>query len=67
MLFVIIITGILTTLCCWIYFTLKHADTCGELMEAVRLLELQRYRVQYKMDDQLATQRQVAEFIARHK
>ena len=35
--------------------------------EAVRLLDLQRYRTQYKQDDQLVTQKQVAAFIERYK
>lgn len=37
------------------------------ILEAVRLLDRQRYRTQYKQDDQLATQKQVAEFIERWK
>lgn len=39
----------------------------AELMEAVRLLDLQRNRQLYKMDDQLKVQAQVKAFIERHK
>jgi len=35
--------------------------------EAITLLDKQRYRTQYKMDDQLVTQKQVAAFIERYK
>ena len=39
----------------------------AELMEAVRLLDLQRNSQLYKMDDQLKVQAQVKAFIERHK
>ena len=39
----------------------------AELMEAVRLLDLQRNRQLYRMDDQLKVQAQVKSFIERHK
>ena len=46
----------------------KLLVTEGEgVMEAVRLLERQRNRQLFHMDDQLATQKQVAEFIERYK
>jgi hypothetical protein len=38
-----------------------------KVMEAVRLMDLQRNRVCYRMDDQLKTQKQIAEFIEKHK
>lgn len=37
------------------------------VMEAVRLLDLQRNRQLYRMDDQLKVQAQVKAFIERHK
>lgn len=37
------------------------------VLEAVSLMGKQRYRTQYKQDDQLATQKQVAAFIERWK
>lgn len=39
----------------------------AELMEAVRLLDLQRNRVQYPMDFQLKVQAEVKAFIERWK
>ncbi len=38
-----------------------------EIQEAVRLMDLQRNRVCYRMDDQLKTQKQIADFIEKHK
>ena len=37
------------------------------VLEAVRLLNAQRNRQLYKMDEQLATQKEVARFIERYK
>lgn len=37
-----------------------------EIQEAVRLMDLQRNRVCYRMDEQLKTQREISEFIKNH-
>ncbi len=48
--------------------TIEHLhEKSKPIAEAVRLLELQRNRVQYKMDEQLKTQAEVKAFIERWK
>jgi Tfp pilus assembly protein PilX len=56
----IIITALLTALVCLLWMRLV-------ILEAVRLLNLQRHRTQYKQDDQLKTQAEVKAFIERWK
>jgi hypothetical protein len=38
-----------------------------ELKEAVRLLDLQRWRYLYSMDEQLKAQREVVDFLRKHQ
>jgi hypothetical protein len=46
---------------------MTYEELQARLKEAVRLLDLQRHRTQYRQDDQIKTQKQVAEFIEANK
>lgn len=39
----------------------------ADFIESLRLLELQRNRCMYKVDDQIKTQAEVAKFLDKHK
>ena len=55
-----IISALLAALIAWFWQRLI-------VLDAVRLMDKQRYRTQYKQDDQLITQKQGAEIIERWK